>query len=136
MSNTRFATAIHIMILLSKDSQRWHTSDWLAASININPAMVRKELINLKKAGLVESRLGKDGGVRMGKNAEEISVAEIYQAIKSSEILGKKNQHPNPICTIGKDINKNLDALFSETDDLVSQFLKSKKLSDFSDQFE
>lgn len=136
MSNTRFATAIHIMILLSKDSQRWHTSDWLAASININPAMVRKELINLKKAGLVESRLGKDGGVRIGKNAEEISVAEIYQAIKSSEILGKKNQHPNPICTIGKDINKNLDALFSETDDLVSQFLKSKKLSDFSDQFE
>ncbi|MCG2793281.1 MAG: Rrf2 family transcriptional regulator [Weeksellaceae bacterium] len=136
MSNTRFATAIHIMILLSKDSQRWHTSDWLAASININPAMVRKELINLKKAGLVESRLGKDGGVRIGKYAEEISVAEIYQAIKSSEILGKKNQHPNPICTIGKDINKNLDALFSETDDLVSQFLKSKKLSDFSDQFE
>ena len=136
MSNTRFATAIHIMTLLAKDPQEWLTSDWLAGSINVNPVIVRKELGNLKKSGLVESRQGKDGGVRISKNPEEVNVAEIYLAIKNSEILGKKNQNPNPLCSIGKDINKNLNVLFSETDDLVFEFLKNKKLSDFMDQFD
>lgn len=136
MSNTRFATAIHIMTLLAKDSQEWLTSDWLAGSINVNPVVIRKELGNLKKSGLVESRQGKDGGVRIAKDPEEVNVAEIYQAIKNSEVLGKKNQNPNPLCSIGKDINKNLNVLFSETDDLVFEFLKNKKLSDFMDQFD
>ncbi|KFC22568.1 Rrf2 family transcriptional regulator [Epilithonimonas lactis] len=136
MNNTRFATAIHIMTLLAKDPQEWLTSDWLAGSINVNPVVIRKELGNLKKSGLVESRQGKDGGVRISKNPEEVNVAEIYQAIKNSEVLGKKNQNPNPLCSVGKDINKNLNVLFSETDDLVFEFLKNKKLSDFMDQFD
>ena len=136
MSNTRFATAIHIMTLLAKDPQKWLTSDWLAGSISINPVIVRKELGNLKKSGLVESRQGKDGGVRIGKNAEDINVAEIYEAIKNSEVLGKKNQNPNPLCSVGRDINKNLNLLFAETDNLVFQFLKNKKLSDFISQFD
>jgi Rrf2 family protein len=136
MSNTRFATAIHIMTLLAKDPREWLTSDWLAGSININPVIVRKELSNLKKSGLVESRQGKDGGVRIGKNSNEINVAEIYEAIKNSEVLGKKNQNPNPLCSVGRDINKNLNLLFAETDDLVFQFLKNKKLSDFTSQFD
>jgi len=136
MSNTRFATAIHIMTLLAKDPQEWLTSDWLAGSININPVIVRKELINLKKSGLIESRQGKAGGVRIGKNANETNVAEIYEAIKNSEVLGKKNQNPNPLCSVGRDINKNLNLLFAETDDLVFQFLKNKKLSDFTNQFD
>ncbi|MBP6577662.1 MAG: Rrf2 family transcriptional regulator [Chryseobacterium sp.] len=136
MSNTRFATAIHIMTILAKNPQAFLTSDWLAGSINVNPVIVRKELINLKKSGLVESRQGKDGGVRIGKDAENINVAEIYEAIKNSEVLGKKNLNPNPLCNVGKDINKNLNQLFSETDDLVFQFLKDKKLSDFTRQFD
>ncbi|KFC20592.1 Rrf2 family transcriptional regulator [Chryseobacterium sp. FH1] len=136
MSNTRFATAIHIMTLLAKDPQEWLTSDWLAGSINVNPVVIRKELGNLKKSGLVESRQGKDGGVRIAKNPEEVNVAQIYEAIKNSEVLGKKNQNPNPLCSVGKDINKNLNQLFTETDDLVFQFLEGKKLSDFTYQFD
>ena len=135
MNNTRFATAIHIMTLLAKNSPDWMTSDWIAGSININAVMVRNELVILKKTGLVESKQGQDGGVRISKNANNITIAEIYEAVKNSEVLGKKNQSPNPLCNIGKDINENLAILFSDTDDLVLQFLKEKKLSDFSNQF-
>lgn len=135
MNNTRFATAIHILTLLAKDSQEWLTSDWIAGSVNVNPVVVRKELINLKKSGLIESKQGKVGGVRIAKNPEQINISEIYKSIKNTEVLGKKNQNPNPLCNVGKDINKNLSLLFNDTDDLVLQFLKEKKLSDFSNQF-
>lgn len=128
MNNTRFATAIHILTLLAKDPQEWLTSDWIAGSVNVNPVIVRKELINLKKSGLIESRQGKVGGVRIAKNPEQINISEIYKSVKNTEVLGKRNQNPNPLCSVGKDINKNLDILFDETDDLVFQFLKEKKL--------
>ena len=45
MNNTRFATAIHILTLLDKNSDAWLTSEWIAGSININSAIVRKEII-------------------------------------------------------------------------------------------
>ncbi|MCD1118510.1 Rrf2 family transcriptional regulator [Chryseobacterium turcicum] len=135
MNNTRFATAIHIMTLLSKFPQEWMTSDWLAGSINVNPVIVRKEIGVLKEAGLIMSRKGKVGGSQLAKNASEISISEIYAAVKNSDVLGKKNQNPNPACPVGKDINAQLGQLFIETDLLVSKFLGDKSLKEFTEQF-
>jgi hypothetical protein len=50
-------------------------------------------------------------------------------------VLGKKNQNPNPLCTIGRDINNHLNNLFVETDELVLKFLGNKSLKEFSEQF-
>lgn len=136
MNNTRFATAIHIMTLLAKSPQEWLTSDWMAGSININPVIVRKEISVLREAGLIASRQGKDGGSQLAKNAEQISISEIYRAVKNTEVLGKKNQNPNPACSVGKEINIHLNTLFEETDVLVTQFLGDKSLKEFSEQFE
>ncbi|UWX59096.1 Rrf2 family transcriptional regulator [Chryseobacterium oranimense] len=136
MNNTRFATAIHIMTLLAKSPQEWLTSEWIAGSININPAIVRKEISVLREAGLIISRQGKEGGSQLGKTAEQISISEIYRAVKNTEVLGKKNQNPNPACSVGKEINTHLNTLFEETDQLVTQFLGDKSLKEFSEQFE
>lgn len=136
MNNTRFATAIHIMTLLAKSPQEWLTSEWVAGSINVNPVIIRKELSVLREAGLIASRQGKDGGSQLAKNAEQISISEIYRAVKNSEVLGKKNQNPNPVCSVGKEINTHLNTLFEETDQLVTQFLGNKSLKEFSEQFD
>lgn len=136
MNNTRFATAIHIMTLLAKSPQEWLTSEWIAGSININPVIVRKEISVLREAGLIVSRQGKEGGSQLAKNAEQISISEIYRAVKNTEVLGKKNQNPNPACSVGKEINNHLNTLFEETDHLVTQFLGDKSLKEFSEQFE
>lgn len=135
MSNTRFATAIHIMTLLAKCPDEWLTSDWIAGSININPVIVRKELGILRDSNLVVSRQGKMGGCQIASDPSKIMISDIYKAIKNSEVLGKKNQNPNPICPIGKSINENLKNLFVETDQLVVDFLDNKNLKDFADQF-
>lgn len=136
MNNTRFATAVHIMTLLEKSPQEWLTSEWIAGSININPVIVRKEMSVLREAGLIISRQGKEGGSMLARNPESISISEIYAAVKNTEVLGKKNQNPNPACSVGKDINIHLNTLFEETDKLVVNFLGNKSLKEFSDQFE
>ncbi|ANF49851.1 Rrf2 family transcriptional regulator [Chryseobacterium glaciei] len=136
MNNTRFATAIHIMTLLAKSPQEWLTSEWMAGSININPAVVRKEISVLREAGLITSRQGKEGGSQLSKGADSITISEIYSAVKNSEVLGKKNNNPNPICSVGREINNHLNDLFVETDQLVVKFLGDKSLKQFTDQFD
>ncbi|MET3531402.1 transcriptional regulator [Chryseobacterium flavum] len=135
MNNTRFATAVHIMTLLAKSPQEWLTSEWIAGSINVNPVIVRKEISVLREAGLITSRQGKEGGSQLTRNADMITISEIYKAVKNTEILGKKNQNPNPACSVGKEINIHLDTLFEETDQLVVNFLGDKSLQEFADQF-
>ncbi|MET3538814.1 Rrf2 family transcriptional regulator [Chryseobacterium limigenitum] len=136
MNNTRFATAIHIMTLLAKSPQEWLTSEWMAGSININPAVVRKEISVLREAGLITSRQGKEGGSQLSKGAGSITISEIYSAVKNSEVLGKKNNNPNPFCSVGREINNHLNDLFVETDQLVVKFLGNKSLKEFTDQFD
>lgn len=135
MNNTRFATAVHIMTLLAKSPQEWLTSEWMAGSINVNPVIVRKEISVLREAGLIISRQGKEGGSQLAKDADAITISQIYKAVKNTEVLGKKNQNPNPACSVGKEINIHLNTLFEETDQLVTNFLGDKSLQEFTDQF-
>ncbi len=135
MNNTRFATAIHIMTLLARNPQEWLTSEWISGSININPVIVRREVRVLKAAGLIVSRQGKEGGSQLAKKPEQINIADIYIAVKNTEALGKKNQNPNPDCSVGKEINLHLERLFGETDQLIKDFLGNRSLKSFSDQF-
>ena len=135
MNNTRFATALHILTLLASYPEEWLSSDYIAGSININPVMVRKELIFLNDAGLVESKKGKEGGVRLAKTADSILLSDVLRVVKNSEVLGKKNQKPNSNCPIGRQINDKLDELFSATDELVNQSLSAITFTDFCHRF-
>lgn len=135
MNNTRFATAIHILSILAKSNDTWISSEWIAGSINTNPVMVRKELSTLQEAGLVVGRKGKEGGSKLQKPSNKISLAEIYLAVKNSDVLGKKNQHTNPQCPIGKNINKKLAGVFKETDQAVIDVLQHQTLEDFVNRF-
>ncbi|MFC3160875.1 Rrf2 family transcriptional regulator [Chryseobacterium arachidis] len=71
----------------------------------------------------------------MAKSSDAISISEIYLAVKNTEVLGKKNNNPNPACTVGREINEHLNTLFSETDQMVLNFLGNKSLKEFTDQF-
>src|ERR1700693_5685514 len=63
MSNSRFATAIHICCLLALSEGKGPiTSDYMAASVNTNPVVIRRILALLRKARIVASTLGTNGG--------------------------------------------------------------------------
>lgn len=135
MNNTRFATIIHILTLLAKYPDQWLSSEWISESININAVIVRKELSLLHKQGWVVSKKGKEGGSMLNKSSCNISMADIFNAVKNSNVLGKKNTCGGTNCPIGKGINDQLEILFNETDEIVVNFLKNKSLKAFVDQF-
>ena len=136
MNNTRFATLIHILTLLAKYPGQWLSSDWIAESIQTNPVIVRKELGLLQEKGWVVSKKGKEGGSMLNVSSCSISLADIYKAVQNVNVLGKKNNCNATNCPVGKEINKELDSLFQETDQIVYQALEHRNLKSFVDQFD
>ena len=134
--NGRFPIALHILTLLSKTEEELMSSDYIAGSININPALARKEISNLRNLGLISSKEGKSGGYTLAKGAEQITLADVYQAVMSQPVLGVAKNTPNPDCPVGKQINKKIDELYTDLDKILLKKLGSITLEDFANQFD
>jgi len=133
--NGRYPIALHILTLLAKTDQELLSSEYIAGSININPALARKEISNLRKHSFIESKEGKGGGYSLAMPASQITLADIYRAVKDSHVLGVAKNTPNPDCPIGKQINQNIEQLYNELDTAFIVKLETKTLEDFSNQF-
>ncbi len=134
--NGRFPIAVHILTLLSKAEGELLSSDHIAGSININPALARKEISNLRKRGLIISKEGKSGGYSLGKPAQKITLANVYEAVMDQPVLGLAKNTPNPDCPVGKQISKNIDSLYADLDKTLLTKLSSISLADFSNKFD
>lgn len=134
--NGRFPISIHILTLLSKAGDELLSSDYIAGSININPALARKEISNLRNHGFITSKEGKNGGYLLGKPAKQITLADVYSSVKNQPVLGTAKNHPNPDCPVGKQINKNIDSLYFDLDKTLLTKLNSVTLADFADNFD
>lgn len=135
MNNNRFSVSLHILTLLATAGEEWLSSEYLAGSININPVLVRKELSNLRKHGMVETREGKAGGSSLAKPAKQILLSDVYAAVKQTPLLGQNKNEPNPGCPVGKQINKHLDDLYMDVEKALTQKLGKTSLFDFVKQF-
>ena len=124
------------MTLLAYYPGEWYTSTKIAESININPVLVRKELKALKLHNLLESKEGKNGGVRLGKAACEITLADIFEAVKGSDhVLNLSNNVPDVNCKIGGQINEKLIDMFKDIDNAIIGLLHRQNLEEFKNQF-
>ena len=84
--------------------------DFLAASINVNPVIIRRILSQLKDAGLIEVKRG-TGGAAAIKSPDEITFMDIYRTVECIEenTLFHFHENPNPNCPVGRNIQNILD---------------------------
>ncbi|TDE42279.1 Rrf2 family transcriptional regulator [Flavobacterium rhamnosiphilum] len=135
MISGKFAITIHILTLLTKFPDEYLSSEFIAGSINLHPVLVRKEIANLKKNSIVESKEGKNGGTKLLKSAAKISLDTIFRMTFDTVSFGFSKNEPNPNCPVGKQINKNLENLYGKINEKISLQLSSISLEDFSNQF-
>jgi Rrf2 family protein len=135
MGNRRFAISMHILVLLTENKEEWLSSDYLAESMNINPVLVRKEISNLRKHGLILSKEGKNGGSMLAKPAIQILISDVYRIVISQTLLGNPLVAPNSKCPVGEQINKHLENLNLETENFIVKQLSNQTLADFVKKF-
>lgn len=78
--NGLFCVAVHALIYLDKRGCVLSSED-LAANICTNPARVRKVMAPLRRAGLVETRTGADGGYRLIVPPSQVYLDQIANAL-------------------------------------------------------
>ena len=100
--------AIHVLAVLAYEQGDRVTSASLASSINTNPVIVRRLLLSLKKARLVDTCKGAGSGSRLSRSPHRINMAEIYRSVEDSESFATPMRKPNSACPVGRNI---LDAL-------------------------
>ncbi|MEL6311370.1 MAG: Rrf2 family transcriptional regulator [Pseudomonadota bacterium] len=76
-----FAIALHILGFLTSRDGGPLTSDQMARTYGTNAVVIRRVQSKLKKAGLIETRLGVGGGCFLGRKPEDISLREAYEAV-------------------------------------------------------
>jgi DNA-binding IscR family transcriptional regulator len=135
MISGKFAITIHILTLLTKFPEEYLSSEFIAGSINLHPVLVRKEIANLKKNNIVESKEGKNGGTKLLKSASNISLDTIFKMTFDTVSLGFSKNEPNPNCPVGKKINENLENLYGNINEKISLQLSGITLENFSNQF-
>jgi Rrf2 family protein len=120
----RFSVAVHILSLLSLNKNAHCTSEWIAASVNTNPVIIRRIIGKLKKAGLVNVRSG-TGGAYLQKDLEEITLLDVYRAVEVVEEgeLFQIHEHPNPHCPVGANIQSVLEIILLRAQAAMEQIL-------------
>lgn len=130
-ANTRFPVAIHILVFVAVRGSGV-TSDSIAESVNTNPVVVRKLNARLKKAGLLTICNGPSGGAELGRPPEQITLLDVFQAVRSEEdvLIFDTPQHPNQDCPIGRHILEAIDSPFREAQQAMKDALAQYTILD------
>ena len=130
--SSRFTIALHIFACVDTLKEEYKvTSDFLAASINTNPVIVRKILSQLKNAGLINVARG-TGGITFTRPPADITFLDVYEAIEPVENgdLFHFHEAPNPACPVGRNIHGLLDGKLLAIQSAMETEMKKYTIAD------
>jgi Rrf2 family protein len=132
-TSCRFAMAVHVLAVLAYKEGDRATSALLAGSVNTNPVIIRRLLLALQRARLVETCKGAGSGSRLSRSPRRIDLAEVYRAVENAEPFASPSRKPNAACPVGKCIRETLDRVFASAQDALERDLKRTTLADVMD---
>lgn len=134
MMDTRFSSAIHILILIS-EAETPMTSEEIATSVGTNASYIRKVTGLLKKKGIIESKRGVSG-FQLAMSPGQLSLYDVYRAITETDQVRMfdLHQNPNDQCIVGRHIRPVLTDVFRGIEDKAEQELKKTTLADCMDK--
>ena len=100
----------------------------IAERQDISPKYLEQILTHLRQAGLIHAQKGLRGGYRLSRPAEQISIADILNALDNSIL----EQQPAAECPDKHGLRNVVDAcLWSRMNSLLIQFAENRPFSEF-----
>ena len=135
--SVRFTAAVHTLLCILYFEKDYRvTSDFIAESTGVNAVIIRKILLQLQKAGLVETAAGV-GGYHLVKKPEEINLLSIYKAVNEDNVhrtVFSFHPSPNSQCPLGKNIHRILDPVLDNAQKALEVELQKTTLADMLSQ--
>ena len=131
--SVRFTAAVHTLLCILYFEKDYRvTSDFISSSTGVNAVIIRKILLQLQKAALVETSAG-IGGSKLAKDASEITLLDVYNAINEGEderAMFNFHSAPNQKCPVGKNIHRVLDPALENAQKALEAELAKTSIAD------
>jgi Rrf2 family protein len=125
--------AVHVLAVLAYKEGDRVTSALLAGSVNTNPVIVRRLLLALQRAKLVDTCKGAGSGSRLSRSPRRIDLAQVYRAVENAEPFASPSRKPNAACPVGKCIRETLYRVFASAQRALERDLGKTTLADVMD---
>jgi Rrf2 family protein len=125
--------AVHVLTVLAYKEGDRVSSASLAGSINTNPVIVRRLLLALQRAKLVDTCKGAGSGSRLNYSPKRINMAQIYRAVEAVEAFTTPSRKPNADCPVGHCMREELEKIFVSAQNALERDLEKTSLADVID---
>lgn len=82
-----FGLALQALVILSQERVQTCPSGELASYLQSEATLLRRILAVLAREGILETREGRDGGYRLRRDPESLTLAEVYTALQVGDPL-------------------------------------------------
>ena len=128
--DSSFNLAVHALVCLSH-SERSLSSEVLAENICTNPTRVRRVMVGLKRAGLVETREGSDGGYRLCADPASLSLRQVAEAVNARFVdCAWRSGDIDRDCAICSGMAGVMDALYRQLNEQCAAYLSRLTVAD------
>ena len=122
--------AVHVLAVLAYKEGDRVTSAFLAVSVNTHPVVIRRLLLALQRAKLIETRRGAGLGSRLSRSPARIHLAEVYRAVEDAEPFAMPPGKPSAACPVGQCIQAALEDVFHSAEAALERELGKTNLGD------
>ncbi|MFI5272610.1 MAG: RrF2 family transcriptional regulator [Ktedonobacterales bacterium] len=89
-----FPIAVQTLVYLARARDDVCPSAEIAGRLGAHAVYLRRVVAQLVRAGLVEAREGRDGGYRLARPADHITLADVFRALQPSTACDTKEAAP------------------------------------------
>jgi Rrf2 family protein len=130
VQSCRFAFAVHVMAVLALEKADCCSSSRLARTVNTNPVVIRRLLIELQAAGLISTLRGPHGGALLKRKPEKVTLREIHNAVDQGNTFATHPNEPSAECPVGRKIAKVMERIQERANRALARELEKMTLAD------
>jgi len=131
LSSSRFVVAIHALSVLARAAGKGPVcSTAVAQSVHTNPVVIRRLMSELEKAKLVRAVAGRSGGFELDRQADAITLADVYRAVEDEAVFRMHKLSPDAACPVAAQIGKILNGPLKAAESALSNSLAQTTLKD------
>lgn len=125
----RLSDAVHILAYVDIYHDSDLSSTAIAASVESNPALVRRLMSALRRADLLTTQQG-TAQPRLTREPATISLLDIYRAVEEDGNLLHVDDKTNPQCIVGGNIQETLRGAYSQVQRAAENQMAQISLAD------
>ncbi|HKP57718.1 MAG TPA: Rrf2 family transcriptional regulator [Polyangiales bacterium] len=129
--DSRLSVALHVLVHMN-GLEALVSSETLGPMLGLNPVVLRRTMAGLRDAGIVRSEKGHGGGWSLARKLEDVTLADVYEALGAPTPFGIGPRVESPGCLVEQAVNRSLAKALARAEALLVRELRSISLAELS----